>query len=140
MALAAVLVSMTSCFRHEAAIANVEGLDMMGYWAVIEDSRYEIVSNIRAYYQLTDKGNLYYYECKDPVGVPFDGQSMEIGNKFDCMFASGFEINGHDLNLLNGVEAVKYATITVTTPNNFILSIEGKEPYTQGCQRITTVR
>ena len=125
IALAVVLVSMTSCFKHELAIANVEGVNLMGYWAVIEDSRYEMISNVRAYYQMTDQVNLYYYESKSAAGVPFDGQSMDSGNNFDCIIASGFEINGHDLNLLNGMEAVKFATISITTPNNFVLTFEG---------------
>ena len=65
---------------------------------------------------------------------------MDSGNNFDCIFASGFEINGHDLNLLNGMEAVKFASISITTPNNFVLTFEGDNGYTQGCQRIVSFK
>ena len=119
LSLALAMLSLTSCFNHET-----------------EDSRYETTLNIKAYYSLTEQGNLYYYECNNMVGVPFDGQSIDTGKNFNCVFASGFELSGSDLNLMDGTQSVKFATVTITSPNTFLLSFEGSNAYTQTCQRI----
>ena len=136
LSLALAMFSLTSCFNHENAVAQIGNFDLMGYWAVTEDSRYETTLNIKAYYSLTEQGNLYYYECNNMVGVPFDGQSIDTGKNFNCVFASGFELSGSDLNLMDGTQSVKFATVTITSPNTFLLSFEGSNAYTQTCQRI----
>lgn len=130
-----------SCGERQKTVAIIDGLDLIGDWAVTEDSRYELPSVVRAYWTFSDQGNAYYYESQSPVGATFSGGVLDTGgNKFDCIFAFGFDVSGHDLNVLSGYDAQKYATIAVLSSNSFTITVPGQNGYTSTCQRITSFK
>lgn len=141
LSLAVVALSLSSCLKHEKTVAIIDGMDLIGDWAVTEDSRYELASVVRAYWTFSDQGNAYYYESQSPVGATFSGGVLDTGgNKFDCIFAFGFDVSGHDLNVLSGYDAQKYATIAVHSQNSFTITVPGQNGYTSTCERITSFK
>ena len=139
--LALVSLSLTSCIGKVTVTAEIDGMNLMGYWAVTEDSRYENVANVRSYWWFNDEGNLFYYESQSPLGSPFSNGVLDTtGNKFDCIFAVGFDLTGRDLYLMNGLEAVKYGTIAVTSSDSYTFTVTGDNGYVQTCERIRTIK
>ena len=130
-----------SCGERQKTVAIIDGMDLIGDWAVTEDSRYELPSVVRAYWSFTDQGNAYYYESQSPVGATFSNGVLNTGgNKSDCIFAFGFDVSGHDLNVLSGYDAQKYATITVLSQNAFIIAVPGQNGYQSTCERLTSFK